>query len=375
MIRKGDDRINKRFLSIRFLPNSNRGLSEVVTNLLLILLVLVSVGVVWAVVRNIVSEGSGGIELGQFTYDLQIQSAYVSGTDVIVGIRRNSGGGDILGMKFVFLNETGSIIIEKIGSIKELERKTFTFASAEVPGIGAGDEVSVAPIYESGGEKTGSVTDSATISGNPPAGEGGTGNQGTGTCGDSLIQNPNSNGINEQCDGNNFGGQTCTDLGFIGGTLRCASGCQFDKSQCTGAIPLSCNGVWQAGSEDLGVECDGTPLPNGCAADCTCKPGFTLNGAGGCSFNPSINTGTINSVWNNIFLDSQNLPKSDTVNNYIGDYVNFSNSVENRCFLITFADYLPENNISYLRLEDSLGTPNISFGQGYSVWEAEKCGQ
>ncbi len=351
------------------------GLSEVVTNFLLILLVLVSVGVVWIVVSNLISRGAEEIEAGSFTFDLQIQSAYVSGTNVIVGVKRNVGGGELVGIKFIFLNETQSITIDKIGALNELDRRTFTFTSAEIPGIGMGDEVSVAPIFESGGQKTGGITDSASISGNPPAGSGGTGNPGTGTCGDSLIQNPNSNSINEQCDGNNLGGQTCTGLGFVGGTLSCGSGCQFDTSQCTGAAPLSCNGVWEGASEDPGTECDGTPLPNGCAADCTCETGFTLNGAGGCTLNSALNTGTINSVWNNIFFDSHNLPKSDSVNNYINDYVNFSGSAETGCFLITFADYLSDNNISYVRLDDSLGVPNINFGEGYSVWEAKNCGQ
>ena len=353
---------------------NKRGLSEVITNLLLILLVLVSVAAVWIVVRGIISRGSGEIELGQFTFDLQIQSAYVSGTDVVVSVRRNAGGGELVGIKFIFSDGTNTITIDKIGAMNELDRKTFTFTSSEIPGIGRGDEVSVAPIYESGGQKTGGITDSAIISGNPPAGSGGTGNPGTGTCSDSLIQNPNSGGINEQCDGNNLGGQTCVGLGFVGGTLSCDSGCQLDTSQCTGAASPSCNGVWEGALEDLGTECDGTPLPNGCAADCRCGLGFTLNGAGGCNLNLPLNAGIINSVWN-IFFDSHNLPKDDTVNSYIGGYVNFSNSADTGCYLITFADYLQGNNISYIRLDDSLATPNMNFGEGYSVWEAQNCGQ
>ncbi|HKZ34131.1 MAG TPA: hypothetical protein VJ142_02765 [Candidatus Nanoarchaeia archaeon] len=352
-----------------------KGLSTVVTNLLLILLVLVAVGVVWVVVRGILSEGAGEIEISQFTFDLQIQSAYVSGTDVVVGVKRNAGGGELSGMKFVFSTGTESVTIDKIGAINELDRKTFTFTSAEIPGIGMGDEVSVAPIYESGGQKTGSVTDSATISGNPPAGSGGTGNPGTGTCGDTLIQDPNSDGINEQCDGNNLGGQTCIGLGFVGGTPSCDSGCQLDTSQCTGAAPASCNGAWEGASEDLGVECDGTPLPNGCAADCTCEQGYTSDLSGGCNLNPPLDTGIIFSVWHNLYFDSNNLPKSDAVTNYINNYVNFSGSAETGCFLITFADYIVEDDMSYLRVDNSLGIPNIAAGQGYSVWEAANCGQ
>ena len=55
--------------------------------------------------------------------------------------------------------------------------------------------------------------------------------------------------------------------------------------------------------------------------------------------------------------------------------MNFSSSPEVGCFLITFADYLPDNDISYVRLDDSLGNPNVAASQGYSIWEAQNCGQ
>ena len=38
----------------------------------------------------------------------------------------------------------------------------------------------------------------------------------------------------EQCDGNDFGGQTCTSLGFDGGYLRCAGDCSArDVGECS----------------------------------------------------------------------------------------------------------------------------------------------
>ncbi len=372
----------KRYFFSRFLKNK-KGLSEVVTNLLIILLVLVAIGVVWFVIRNLISSGAEEIELGRFTFDISIRSAYVNGSDIVVGIRRNAGGGSgLLGMNLIFTNETDSIIIERRGFLQEREIRTFTFTSAELPGIGAEDEVFVSPIYDSSGkEKIGNPTDSAIISGTPPTGTGGNGGNGgggqlgTGFCSDGTIQSPNSDSINEECDGTNLAGMTCLSLGLGGGTLSCTVGCQFDTSQCIGATPASCDGVWSGTSEDLGVECDGTPLPNGCSASCTCEQGFTANGVGGCNLNPPLDTGTIFSVWNNIYFDSNNLPKSDTVTGFIGDYANFSSSPEVGCFLITFADYIVENDISYLRVSDSLGAPNIAAGQGYSVWAAENCGQ
>ncbi|MEK6847777.1 MAG: hypothetical protein AABX50_01470 [Nanoarchaeota archaeon] len=452
-----------------------KGLSEVVTNLLIILLVLVAVGVVWVVIRNILAGGAGNIELGQFTFDLRIQSAYVSGTDIVVGVKRNPGGGELIGMKFLFTNSTEILVVRRNVALEELEERIFTFNSTEISGISAGDEVSIAPIYSSSGtEKAGNPTDTAIISGNLPPGEGsgpvcgnficeveesvscpadcsdaggfcsdgnvGPGEQcddggtvpGDGCSATCIIETPSSCNLNgvidsgefcddpelggetcqtqgfdggpllcnncgfdtsqctttagfcgdgaidagEQCDGSsNLGGQSCITLGFVGGQLDCSSSCQYDTSQCTNPAPPSCDGAWQGNSEDFGVECDGTPLPNGCSALCVCEPGFTANGAGGCALNPPLNTGIINSTWINIFFNSNNLPKSSAVNGYIGNYANFSNSAETGCFLITFADYLDGNNISYVRLDYSLGYPDINFGEGYSVWEAVNCGQ
>jgi len=380
-MRRGE---KKRVLFSKFSRNK-KGLSEIVANLLIILLVLVSVGVVWVVVRSVISGGAGDIELGQFTFDVSIESAYVSGTDVIVSVRRSVGGGsDLTGMNFTFLGAGDSITIKKTGFLQEGGRRTFTFTAAEIPGIAAGDEVSVAPTYLSNGEeKVTNPTDTKTISGTPPPGGGdgdgdggGTGPPGTGFCGDGIIQNPNGDvpAITEQCDLSNLGGQTCIGLGFIGGSLACTSGCQFDTSSCTGAAPASCNGTWDGASEDAGVQCDG-PLPNnGCSASCVCEDGFSQDFAGGCLLDPPLSTGLIYSIWPEgatKYFDSEDLPVD--VSGYTGNYVNFTNSNENGCFIITFAEYLELNGRSYLRTNFVV---NITVGDdGYSVWEAANCGQ
>jgi len=377
------NRKKRGFIAYKSLGNK-KGLSAIVTNLLIILLVVVAIGVIWVVIRNVINKGSSDIELGRFTFDISVESAYVNGSDIVVRIRRNVGGGaDLLGINLIFTNETDSIIIKKREFIKETERRIFTFSSTELPGIGAGDKVSVAPIYDSSGEeKTGEPTDSAIISGTPPvggdgggggsggSGGGGSGGTGGGNCGNGIINS------GEQCDGTNLGGQTCTGLGFVGGTLSCTSGCQFDTSQCVGATPASCNGTWDGSSEDTGVQCDGTPRPHGCSENCVCKKGFTADGVGGCTLNPPLNSGVIFSIWPSgavKYFDSEDLPtNSATILSYIGDYVNFSNSAENGCFLITYAEYLEINGRSYLRTEFVV---NISAGENYKVWEAANCGQ
>jgi flagellin-like protein len=46
--------------------NDKRGISPVITTLIIILLALVAIGIVWIVIKNIVSEGTEGISLGRW---------------------------------------------------------------------------------------------------------------------------------------------------------------------------------------------------------------------------------------------------------------------------------------------------------------------
>jgi hypothetical protein len=47
-----------------------------------------------------------------------------------------------------------------------------------------------------------------------------------GVCGNGVKE------INEQCDGNDFGGQTCFNFGYSGGSLSCNSNCTLNFSGC-----------------------------------------------------------------------------------------------------------------------------------------------
>lgn len=84
----------------------------------------------------------------------------------------------------------------------------------------------------------------------------------------------------EQCDNSDLARQSCTLLGFTGGTLTCAATCTFDTSACVGSGPICGNGI----AEGL-EECDGSDLrgmtcrllgywsavtdPLRCKSDCT----------------------------------------------------------------------------------------------------------
>ena len=138
-----------------------RGLSAVVTTLIIILLTLVAIGVIWTVINGIIGRGSEEIELGQYTLDLQIKAAQVqNGNITVVVVRRNPGQGDFIGMNFVFSNGTDSEIIRENISLKELEEKSFTFSLTKIS-TSSLKTISVAPIFEmeSGEESVGDVSD------------------------------------------------------------------------------------------------------------------------------------------------------------------------------------------------------------------------
>lgn len=370
----------------RLLKNKS-GLSAVVTTLIIILLVLVAVGIIWVVIRNVISSGAGQIELSQKCFAVDFSSVSllpVSGQagNYSVTLTRSSGGEPITGIKISLFNSTANSGVLEFGvGMNPLDTKTKTIDF----GITNANKFDITPYFtdQSGNEQLCSQTRSFSLgssgsaipSGPPPGG--GTGDPGTGTCGDGLIQNPNGDGVNEVCDGTNLNGQTCSSLGLGTGTPNCfapgnVNECTFDTSTCSQAPPSSCDGTWDA--QDVGVnECDGTPLPNNCQVSCICEVGFSPDGFGACTLNPSKNNGTIFSVWPSgavKYFDSEDLPID--VSGYTNYSVNFTNSAENGCFKITFAEYLDTNGRSYLRTEFIV---NINPTEEYFVWEAANCGQ
>src|SRR3989344_1247552 len=123
-----------------------RGLSGVVTTLIIILLSLVAVVTIWVVIRNIVESGSEQIQLGQYTVDLDLQKAVSIPAGTQVTVTRKPGQGAMSGLKFIVSDGVNSYIYDqKDITLNELETKTFT-----INHTGPIKSVSVAPLIKTG---------------------------------------------------------------------------------------------------------------------------------------------------------------------------------------------------------------------------------
>lgn len=115
---------------VRGMTTGKRGLSAVITTLIIILLVLVAVGIIWVVVRNLLQEGAEQIDISARC--LAVDMTAVSVTTVTnetesysVTLRRGAGGEAIGGVKLTLFNSTdNSGVIDFGTALDELETKT-----------------------------------------------------------------------------------------------------------------------------------------------------------------------------------------------------------------------------------------------------------
>ncbi len=109
--------------------HNKKGLSEVVTTLIIILLVLVAIGIVWAVVSNILSSGAAQTEISAKCLQVDVKATAAkcgSGGNCTVTYTRTDSGDDIDGVLIVFSNGQNSSQKEISGNVAPLATKTIT---------------------------------------------------------------------------------------------------------------------------------------------------------------------------------------------------------------------------------------------------------
>ncbi|MFH1311397.1 MAG: hypothetical protein ABIH65_03270 [Nanoarchaeota archaeon] len=148
---------------------SKKGISEILATLLIILLVLAVAGIIWVIVKNLVGSNVEDIEMGSTRILLSIDNAQVILENNIgtakVSVSRDSGEGNLTGVRFIFSDNENSYSIDRKTPISKLGKQTFRFNSEEL-GVDVATllEVSIAPIYKAGNvEKMGQITDTSEI--------------------------------------------------------------------------------------------------------------------------------------------------------------------------------------------------------------------
>ncbi len=142
----------------------NKGLSTIVATLIIILLVLVAVGIIWVVVRNVLESGVGEIQSSSDCLAVDVQPTKVlcmvdagdagnNGTCDITYSR--SAGGDVIGgIKLVLKDEVGdtNYIHDVSGNINPLATQTESTVNTGITNV-SNVEAVVYFLDESGNEQ------------------------------------------------------------------------------------------------------------------------------------------------------------------------------------------------------------------------------
>lgn len=106
---------------------SKKGVSTIVANVLIVLLVIVGVAVIWAVVNPTLDKSAQGVKAADcFSVRLEPQSCdFTSGAVV----KRNAGTGPLFKVKLIFTDTNGVTFVSEQplspGDLDELESKSF----------------------------------------------------------------------------------------------------------------------------------------------------------------------------------------------------------------------------------------------------------
>jgi len=276
----------------------NKGLSTIVTTIVLIVLSVVAVIIIWGVIGNILQKGVEGVDIEKITFNAQIKNVGIDilSNNATLTVARSAGQGNIVGIKFIFYNGTGSETVTEKITLEELASKRFNFHL--IGNVSNFMKISIAPIFKlDEKESVGNIVDTyniktgksegKTLSCNPvsnPCGTAVCGTAANGTCPGTLNCGTCATGyscINGGCV-SNCTPTTCSALGYncgtaangtCPGTLNCGT-CGTGYTCASGVC--QCNPVSNpCGTAVCGTAANGTCGTVNCG---TCATGYTCSG-------------------------------------------------------------------------------------------------
>ena len=126
------------------LKSQKKGVSDVVTAVLLILLVVAAVGILWAVVQSLVSDSTGNVGSSTIclTNTFSIESAIDNNINTVVKIKKTQGSDEITGINFFVDGASKDATETDVPSLGETE--TFTLTVTNV----IGKDIEIASVLE-----------------------------------------------------------------------------------------------------------------------------------------------------------------------------------------------------------------------------------
>lgn len=122
---------------------NKRGLSDVVTTVLIVLLTLVAIAILWSFLQPLFTKSGTKIQQAEscLSVNLEVTSCVVSGTGANVTVKRNAGAANVGEIRLIFGKDDGSTgVVNRSDTPQELETKFYSFDL----GFGA-KSVAVAP--------------------------------------------------------------------------------------------------------------------------------------------------------------------------------------------------------------------------------------
>ena len=126
------------------LKSQKKGVSDVVTAVLLILLVVAAVGILWAVVQSLVSDSTGNVGSSTIclTNTFSIESAIDNSINTVVKIKKTQGSDEITGINF-FVDGASEEATGTVPSLGETETFTLTGVTDVI-----GKDIEIASVLE-----------------------------------------------------------------------------------------------------------------------------------------------------------------------------------------------------------------------------------
>ncbi len=103
-----------------------RGLSDVITTLIMIGISIIAIGIVWAVISSIISGSSNQVNIDKLTVKLDVTSAVMTPNGLEVSVKRDPGTGNISNLALVVSDGLRKETFLLNQTLEELQEKKFT---------------------------------------------------------------------------------------------------------------------------------------------------------------------------------------------------------------------------------------------------------